>query len=236
MVKIIKKEEKYFTWRGEEVSRTENLSDIVFALALTLVAASSVPQSFSEITSLWRDGIATMFCFAALLLLWYCHYLFFRRFNLEDKKTMMLNAVLIFMVMLFAYPLKFLATFLVNLLTGGFENDQAIAEVLTLEQAPLLTVIYYLGYGAVFFVFSLLYRHAYLSADEIGLSDSERIMTRYIMYGHIIHVVFAGIVVTLALILPSFWDLLVGGIFVFVGIPLTAIVKRGEQKAQSVLE
>ena len=228
------KEEAYFNWRGKEVSRTENLSDIVFALALTLVVASSVPASFTEIASLWRDCIAIFVCFTMLLLLWYSHYLFFRRYDLEDKKTMLLNAILMFMVMVFAYPLKFLATFLVNLLTGGFENDLAIASVLSMEQAPWLTVIYSLGYGTVFFVFALLYHHAYKSADDLGLSDAERIMTRATVFEYFTHVLFAIAVAVLALMLPKGPNLLAGSLFILLGMPIKWINKRAEQKVANI--
>lgn len=44
--------EANFEWRGADVSRLENLSDIVFALVITLAAAQSVPMSFSELTRL----------------------------------------------------------------------------------------------------------------------------------------------------------------------------------------
>lgn len=235
-MKISYKEEKYFNWRGKEVSRTENLSDIVFAMALTLVVASSVPTSFAEIAALWREGIAIALCFIMLLSIWYGHYLFFRRYDLEDRKTMFLNAVLIFLVMVFAYPLKFLANFLVNFFTGGFANDRAVEAVLTFEQAPWLTAIYSMGYALVFFVFCLLYRHANKRADDIGLSEPEKIMTKAIIQGNITHVLFGLAVTVLALLLPAKWDLLAGMAFVFIGFPLSYIGNKAAKKANKVSE
>jgi len=106
--------ERWFRWRGKDVSRLENLSDIIFALAITLVAASSVPTSFDELTGMWRDLIATALCFAMLLLIWRMHFVFFRRYDLEDGRTTLLNALLLFLVISLTYPLKFLASFLVR--------------------------------------------------------------------------------------------------------------------------
>ncbi|MEO1041606.1 MAG: hypothetical protein AAFX52_04885, partial [Pseudomonadota bacterium] len=40
----------HFRWRGEEVTRVENLSDIVFALSVgMLVSSTDVPRSFDEV-------------------------------------------------------------------------------------------------------------------------------------------------------------------------------------------
>jgi len=235
--KVISKiqDDKYFSWRGKEVSRTENLSDIVFALALTLIVASSVPKTFDDISALWREGIAIAICFTGLLFIWYAHYLFFRRYDLEDKKTLLLNAVLIFLVMAFVYPLKFLMTFLVNFFTGGFVDNRAISAVLSIEQAPWLTVIYSLGYASVFFIFSLLYRHAYQCGDFIGLSPSEKVMTKTIYHSNLTHVVFAIIVAFLAMTLPDKLNLWAGFFFFFIGIPLAFISNKGEKSAKSKL-
>lgn len=44
--------ERHFQWRGRDVSRIENLSDIVFALVLALAATQSIPESFDELAVL----------------------------------------------------------------------------------------------------------------------------------------------------------------------------------------
>src|SRR5438093_13596347 len=45
-----------------------------------------------------------------------CHeqYVFFRRYNLQDSATVMLNLILLFVALFYVYPLKFLFTLLVN--------------------------------------------------------------------------------------------------------------------------
>jgi uncharacterized membrane protein len=226
-------EEKYFRWRGKEVSRTENLSDIVFAMALTLIVASSVPQSFDELAGLWREGIATALCFAMMLMIWHIHYIYFRRYDLEDGPTIFLNSVLIFLVMIFAYPLKFLATFLVNFFTNGFTDGEAVASVLSLQQAPWLTVVYALGYASVFAVFFLLYRHAANRADELDLDAPERILTRAAVQSNFVHVCFGLAVAILGFVLPGMWGAMAGAIFGLIGIPLAIIGRRAQARAKA---
>ncbi|MFW6412793.1 MAG: TMEM175 family protein, partial [Oceanicaulis sp.] len=71
--------EPHFRWRSPEVSRVENLSDIVFALVLTLAAAQTIPASFADLANLWRDALALTACFALILTIWHTHHVFFRR-------------------------------------------------------------------------------------------------------------------------------------------------------------
>ena len=52
--------------------------------------------------------------FAALILVWSYHYRLFSRFDLEDLWTIVLNSVLLFLVLFYVYPLKFLMTMLIG--------------------------------------------------------------------------------------------------------------------------
>ena len=87
-----------------------------------------------------------------------------------------------------------------------------------------------------FFVFCLLYRHANKRADDIGLSEPEKIMTKAIIQGNITHVLFGLAVTVLALLLPAKWDLLAGMAFVFIGFPLSYIGNKAAKKANKVSE
>ena len=108
-----------FRWRGREISRSENLSDAVFGFAITLlVVATDVPRTFGELQQLLRGFVPFGICVLLFGLIWKAHYTFFRRFGLEDGTTMLLNAALLFVVVFFLYPLKFLATLLFDVATG----------------------------------------------------------------------------------------------------------------------
>src|SRR5436853_5038549 len=108
-----------FRWRGGETARIEGLSDAVFAFAVTLLVVSlEVPKTFNELAVLMRGFISFAICFGLLIQVWYEQFLFFRRYNLQDKGTLWLNAFLLFVVLFYVYPLKFLFSFLVNRWTG----------------------------------------------------------------------------------------------------------------------
>src|SRR6185295_14776646 len=96
-------------WRGHEVSRLEGFSDTVFAFALTLlVVALEVPHSYDKLMELMKGFPAFACSFALLIWIWSEHNTFFRRYGLQDAWTITLNAVLLFLVLFYVYPLKFM--------------------------------------------------------------------------------------------------------------------------------
>ena len=151
-------------WRGGQVTRIEALTDAVFGFAVTFLFVSfDVPTDFDALMSQLRGFIPFAACFALLLLVWYYHYKLFGKFDLDDGFTMLLNSVLLFVVLFYIFPLKFVFT---SWLGGGstFSNWEQIRSMMTLYSA---------GYCAVFLVFGLMYYHAYRKRRELELSDDD---------------------------------------------------------------
>ncbi len=172
-----------FRWRGHEVSRIEGLSDAVFAFAVTLlVVALEVPQTFGELADRMRDFLGFAMSFALLFQVWFYQYIYFRRYGLQNGAIIWLNAFLLFLVVFYVYPLKFLTTMLSRLiLTGGVEfhlPDGHTAAMVTPDQVPTLMLIYGAGTASVFAVFFVLYWHAYRRRDALDLNPLEQAATR----------------------------------------------------------
>ena len=176
--------EEGFSWRGEEVSRIEGFSDAVFAFTITLlVVALDVPKSFDELLATMQGFFAFAICFWLLLAVWFEHYKFFRRYGLDgDAFTARLSAVLLFIVLFYVYPLKFLFTWIVNqsldLNTLIRPSTAAVVEQIEPGQLPLLMVIYGAGFVAVQLVFFLLYLRAYVLRGALELDAHETSITR----------------------------------------------------------
>jgi hypothetical protein len=175
---------KQFRWRSHEVSRTEGLSDAVFGFAITLLVVSlEVPKTYAELMQTMRGFGAFAISFTLLFIVWYNQYKFFRRYGLQDNVTMLLNAVLLFVILFYVYPLKFVFTLLVNLFTGGGASftlpDGSIGHMVeNNSQVARLMLIFSVGYVAVFGVFVLLYWHAYRKRAELDLNELEVFDTR----------------------------------------------------------
>jgi uncharacterized membrane protein len=173
-----------FRWRGHEVSRVEGLSDAVFAFAITLLVVSlEVPKTFAELAETMHGFGAFLISFVLLFFVWFSQYKFFRRYGLRDTITVVLNAALLFVVLFYVYPLKFLFTFLVDRFTGGhgevrLPNGNVVPMIENNEQMASLMTIFNLGYVAVFSVFVLLFWHAYRKREALELNELERFDTR----------------------------------------------------------
>jgi uncharacterized membrane protein len=230
MVKKLRGEAN-FTWRGADVSRLENLSDIVFALVITLAAAQSIPQNFDALTGLWREALSLAFCFILLLIIWRMHHVFFRRYDLQDNLTIALNAVVLFLILVYIYPLKFMADFVFDFFTGAFADARAVDAVLSFSQVKWLYVIYGAFFASVYAVFALLYAHALRHADAIGLNVRERAYTRYeIEYGIGVGLLSA-LIVLLAFVLPPMLSPFVGALFSLIGLVAYFCGRRAEARA-----
>jgi uncharacterized membrane protein len=183
-------DEEGFFWRGEEASRTEGLSDAVFAFAVTLLVVSlEVPNTFDELLAIMQGFFAFAICFWLLLVVWFEHYKFFRRYGLGDSFTVRLNAVLLFIVLFYVYPLKFLFTLVVDQLLGlntVVSSSPGAVEEIEPEQWPLLMIIYGAGFVAVQFVFFLLYLRAYALRGALELDALERSVTREEIQGFLL--------------------------------------------------
>jgi uncharacterized membrane protein len=175
--------DKGFRWRSHEVSRLEGLSDAVFGFAITLLVVSlEVPKTFGELLGLLNDLGAFAISFLMLFIVWLNHYKFFRRYGLQDNLTVWLNAVLLFLVLFYVYPLKFLFTWLVSVFTGRHGAiklpDGTMTVMVQNEQVSALMIVFGVGYVAVFAIFVLLYLHAYRQRFVLNLNELEIFDTR----------------------------------------------------------
>ncbi len=169
--------EKFFRWRGGEITRLEAFCDVVFGFALTLLVVSlEVPHSYSELITDMRGFIPFAVCFSQLVMIWITHYKFSRRYGLEDSYTVFLNMVLLFLVLLYVYPLKFVFSLVFSQLTGG-----DLGRGISLHQASVLMEIYAVGFASVFLLFVLMYAHAYRLRDQLELTPFEIHETRMSM-------------------------------------------------------
>ena len=163
--------------KRREVSRIEGLSDGVFAFAITLLVVSlEVPKSFTELLHVMQAFPAFAVSFALLFQIWWRQYRFFRRYDLEDTTIIVLTAVLLFVVLFFVYPLKFLWSLLFSPLSGAGTGEERI----TLAQLPTLFYVYGAGVVATYGLLAAMYAHA--SRATLELTQVELLEAREDVY------------------------------------------------------
>jgi uncharacterized membrane protein len=189
-------------WPKREVSRLEGFSDAVFAFALTLLVVSlEVPKTFDDLVVTLRGAPAFAVCFALFWLIWKEHHRFFSRYGLADAKTSFLNAVLLFGVLLYVYPLKFLFTIMLGPLLGAVRDSAAVP--MRPDQVRPLMAIYSSGYAAVWAIFALMYRHAYAQRLVLLLDARQVFETRAQAGAMVAHMCIGLLSVAMAFIAPS---------------------------------
>jgi hypothetical protein len=159
-----------FRLRGAEVSRIDSFSDVVFGFSLTLIVVSqSVPHTFDELQAVLLGFVPFAICFLLFINIWLAHYRFFRRYGVHDLPTMWINFALLFTVLLYVYPLKFLFTFVVGktppgVFTGPYQERD-------------LMIVYGAGFAAIQFCFAALYGNAWRQRLRLRLNPLETTLT-----------------------------------------------------------
>jgi uncharacterized membrane protein len=166
-----------FRVRGKDISRVEGLSDAVFGFAITLLAISlEVPRTSGEVLHALRGAVPFAVTFLMLFSMWRTQFMFFRRYGIEDKKIVWLTGALLFVLLVFIYPLKFITGVMYESLLAriglGLPDFHRAIPFPERDIAPLFAV-YGFGFATVFGVFSLMYRHAYSLRESLHLNDVE---------------------------------------------------------------
>ena len=215
----------HFAWRGHAVTRIENLSDIVFALALgMLVSSSAPPQTMRELHHFLFSIIPVSAGFGVLLLIWNDHFVFFRRYGLADGKIVFLNSALLFVVLFLAYPLRFAfeSFFGFVLLTIGDSTYVDEMEV-GYNDSGVIMAYFAAGYCAFNVLICAMYCHALSKAGSLNLSPNEIALTRQHVYAFVSATALSIAIGALAYFTPL--NGFAGFLLVFVGVAAWIISK-----------
>jgi len=200
--------------RKHKISRLEEFSDAVFGFALTLLALSSgVPDSYTALITVLKGVPAFACSFALIVWIWHEHDTFFERYPLEDGPTTVINSVLLFVVLVYVYPLKFMFESFMQQVFGLASRPLA---GMSLNELANASILYGLGFFILMSLFSLLYRHAIRRRDALGLGPLDVFDARSLAGHHAVSaavglfaMLFAIVApVTLAFLSPSSFALM----------------------------
>src|SRR5262247_4912712 len=97
-----------FRLRGMEITRLETFIDAVFAFAITMlvIAAQQIPDDIETLLAAFKNVPVFVASIIVLGIFWRGHWLWSRRYGLEDGVSIFISWAMIVTILIYMYPLK----------------------------------------------------------------------------------------------------------------------------------
>jgi hypothetical protein len=192
-----------FRLRGMEMTRLETFIDAAFAFAISMlvIAAQQIPDNIQALLAAFKN-VPTFVCSIAVLgIFWRGHWLWSRRYGLEDGVSIFISWALLVTVLIFIYPLKAIFGAMWFLLSDG-QVGQRLG-LRTEAEARTIFAIYALGLIAISAEILLLNLRAWQLREPLRLGPREKFITRWEISGWGVPVSVGLVSLVLALTLPT---------------------------------
>ena len=193
-----------FRLRGMQMTRLETFMDAAFAFAISMlvIAAQQIPDNIQALLAAFKN-VPTFVCSIAVVgIYWRGHWLWSRRYGLEDGVSILISWALIVTILILIYPLKAIFGAMWYLISNG-QVGQPFSLHTTESEARTIFAIYALGLIAISAEIWLLYLRAWHLREPLRLNARERLTTRDELTGWSIPVSVALISLVFSFILPA---------------------------------
>jgi uncharacterized membrane protein len=146
--------------RGAQPTRLETFVDAAFAFALTMlvIAVETLPHDFAELLEALKRVPGFAASFAIMVMFWHGHYRWSRRYGLEDTYSVVLSLLLVFLVLVFLYPLRMMMSGAFYAISGGWLPSEVRIE--RLADVRAFFFLYGLAFALMCGVLALLFQRA----------------------------------------------------------------------------
>src|SRR5712672_2243179 len=166
-----------FRLRGMEMTRLETFIDAAFAFAISMlvIAAQQIPDNIQALLAAFKN-VPTFVCSIAVLgIFWRGHWLWSRRYGLEEGVSIFISWSMIVTMLIYIYPLKAIFSSMWFLLSGGRVGHVLGAH--SESQLRALFAIFALGFTAIALEMVLLNLRAWQLREPLMLNARERALT-----------------------------------------------------------
>ncbi len=165
-----------FRLRGGENTRIEAFTDAAFAFAVTLlmIGGGHVPANTTELLDALRGVPGYAASFALLCLFWHAHYSWYRRYGIEDGRSIVLSLLLVFLVLIYVYPLHMMFNAAISIGRGG---NPSTFNVRAWSDWEIMYEVFGIAYASMCIVIVLFYVHARRMREELDLNAAEIAVT-----------------------------------------------------------
>ena len=191
-----------FRLRGMQMTRLETFIDAAFAFAISMlvIATNQMPTKIDELYFALRD-VPSFICSVVVIgIFWRGHWLWSRRYGLEDGTSIFISWAMIVTILIYIYPLKAIFGSMWFLLSDGH-----LGQTLGLgfnSKTRGLFAIYAVGFTAIALEILLLNLRAWRVRDALRLDEREKFITKSEIMGWSLPVTVGLLSVILALTLP----------------------------------
>lgn len=192
------------------MTRIEVFSDAAFAFAVTMlvISHSTIPQNFHELLTAIRGIPSFAASFAVMTLIWITHRRWSQRFGLEDGVSTFLTLALIFVVLVYVYPLKLIMDLMFYAFSQSwFPTDFRVSNT---SEVAALVAIFSVGFLLIALIQLGLYIRAASKADDLCLSDLEQLLIRKELLVWVVQAILTLLVALIALTFMSSLGYLAG--------------------------
>src|SRR5256885_46551 len=191
-----------FRLRGLEMTRLETFIDAAFAFAITMlvIAGNQIPDDVGKLLGAFKNVPAFVTSVIVLGIFWRGHWLWSRRYGLEDGISTLISWAMIVTLLIYIYPLNAIFSSMWNLLSGSRVGHTMGAQ--SDEQIRAVFAIFSLGFCAIAIEVVLLHVRAWQLREPLRLAERGRSMTRAEIEGWRLAVGVGLVSLILALTLP----------------------------------
>ena len=191
-----------FRLRGIEMTRLETFIDAAFAFAITMlvIAAQQIPDDVKTLLAAFKNVPAFVASIIVIGIFWRGHWLWSRRYGLEDGISILISWAMIITILIYIYPLKAIFSSMWFLLSGGQVGHTLGPH--SESEIRALFVVFAVGFTAIALEMVLLNLRAWHLREPLQLDTRERSMTLQEISGWSVPVGVGIISLVLAMWLP----------------------------------
>lgn len=143
-----------------------------FAVSLLIIAGGEPPRDFDGLLQALGRIPSFAMGFALIVMFWLGHRTYGRLAPRRDAWAVVLSLAIVFMALIYVFPLRMLTDAAAHFLSGGLLPGGGQIETYA-DLAGVYTV-YGLGFAVLGGLYFLLYRHAARQAERLGVGAEDR--------------------------------------------------------------
>lgn len=227
-------------WRGSDTTRLEAFVDAAFAFAVTLLVISGdhLPESLDDLLRALKNLPAFAASFVMVTMFWYAHVRWARQYRMDGLPATLLSLLLVFLVLVYVYPLRLLFGTFFSWVTGGWV-PMPLSDVRGAGDILLMFIAYGVAFASTSACIAGLYQLAWRGRGTLALDSEAAASAAGQVASHAYFVLIALLSVLVVAVLPHQarpWQVALPGCVYFLLCFTGMFYTIGHRRAQRTLQ